>query len=116
MDRGLRRLDASMLVVDETVSLEMNGGGDVLEPVDGLMAIGSGGTFALAAARALVDTDLTALEIAEKSMKIAADMCVYTNHSFIHEVLETKDDANSDEASEADKADKTTEETEDKEQ
>ena len=53
MDRGLRRLDASMLVCDETVSLEMNGGGDVLEPIDGLMAIGSGGTFALAAARAL---------------------------------------------------------------
>merc|ERR1712054_646082 len=97
---------------DETVSLEMNGGGDVLEPVDGLMAIGSGGTFALAAARALVDTDLTALEIAEKSMEIAADMCVYTNHSFIHEILETEEVSDDDEANAAEKLKETTDETE----
>ena len=79
-DRYLRRLEAMMAVADAETSLVLTGNGDVLEPEDGLIGIGSGGTYALAAARALVDIDgLSAEEIARKAMGIAADICVYTN-------------------------------------
>ena len=82
----------------------MTGNGDVIEPHDGIIAIGSGSSFALAAARALIDQPgLTAQEIAEKSMNIAADMCVYTNHNFVIETLdltETHDDADKEETGE----------------
>ena len=87
-DRYLRRLEAMMAVVDETTSLVLTGTGDVLEPEDGLIAIGSGGNYALAAARALMDQDLSAEDIARKSMKIAADICVYTNGNLTVETLE----------------------------
>ncbi|PSJ62155.1 ATP-dependent protease subunit HslV [Pseudaminobacter soli (ex Li et al. 2025)] len=88
-DRYLRRLEAMMLVADKNVSLALTGNGDVLEPESGVMAIGSGGNYALAAARALIDTDKDAEEIARKAMEIAADICVYTNHNFVIETLET---------------------------
>ncbi len=79
-DRYLRRLEAMMAVADKSTALVLTGTGDVLEPEDGLIGIGSGGTYALAAARALAgSTDLSAREIAERSMKIAAEICVYTN-------------------------------------
>jgi ATP-dependent HslUV protease subunit HslV len=87
-DRYLRRLEAMMLVADKSVSLALTGTGDVLEPEHGVMAIGSGGNYALAAARALIDTDKSAEEIARKAMEIAADICVYTNHSFVVETLD----------------------------
>jgi ATP-dependent HslUV protease subunit HslV len=79
-DRYLRRLEAMMAVADKDVSLVMSGTGDVLEPDDGLIGIGSGGNYALAAARALIAIDgLDAEEIARRSMKIASDICIYTN-------------------------------------
>ena len=87
-DRYLRRLEAMMAVVDETTSLVLTGNGDVLEPEDGLIAIGSGGNYALAAARALIGQDLSAEEIARKAMKIAADICVYTNENLTVESLQ----------------------------
>jgi len=87
-DRYLRRLEAMMLVADKKVSLCLTGVGDVFEPEDGIMAIGSGGNFALAAARALYDTKAKPQDIAEKAMKIAADICVYTNHNLIVETLD----------------------------
>ncbi len=87
-DRYLRRLEAMLLVADKEVSLLLSGNGDVLEPADGVMAIGSGGNFALAAARALYDLDLDAEEIVRRAMKIAGDICVYTNHSLVIESLE----------------------------
>src|SRR5215475_8890975 len=87
-DRYLRRLEAMMAVADKQVSLVLTGTGDVLEPEDGLIGIGSGGSFALAAARALIDQDhLDAETIARKAMKIAADICIYTNHNVILEKL-----------------------------
>jgi len=86
-DKYLRRLDAMMLVADKDVSLTVTGGGDVIEPHDGIIAIGSGGPYALAAARALVDTNAEPLEIAKKSMTIAADICVYTNTNFVTECI-----------------------------
>ena len=87
-DRYLRRLEAMMTVADATRSFTLTGNGDVLEPEDGVIAIGSGGNFALAAARALMTIpDLSAEEIARRAMKIAADICVYTNHSIIVETL-----------------------------
>jgi len=89
-DRYLRRLEAMMIVADKSVTLVLTGTGDVLEPEDGLAAIGSGGNFALAAAKALVDTDLDAEEIARKSMAIAADICVFTNGNLIVETLDTE--------------------------
>jgi ATP-dependent HslUV protease, peptidase subunit HslV len=89
-DRYLRRLEAMMLVADKSVSLALTGTGDVLEPEHGVMAIGSGGNYALAAARALIDTDLDAEAIARKAMQIAADICVYTNHNFVVEKLESE--------------------------
>jgi ATP-dependent HslUV protease subunit HslV len=87
-DRYLRRLEAMMLVADQTVTLALTGTGDVLEPEHGVMAIGSGGNYALAAARALMDTDKDAEEIARKAMQIAADICVYTNANFVVETLD----------------------------
>ena len=87
-DRYLRRLEAMMAVVDKNVSLVLTGTGDVLEPEDGLIGIGSGGAYALAAARALVGVDgLDARAIAERAMKIAADICVYTNDKIVIESL-----------------------------
>ena len=89
-DRYLRRLEAMMAVADSEVSLILSGTGDVLEPEDGLIGIGSGGAFALSAARALVDRDDMAAEaIARKAMAIAAEICIYTNHNVIVESLES---------------------------
>jgi ATP-dependent HslUV protease subunit HslV len=87
-DRYLRRLEAMMAVADADTSLILSGTGDVLEPEDGLIGIGSGGAFALSAARALIGIDgLDAEEIARRSMKIAAGICVYTNESIVVEKL-----------------------------
>jgi ATP-dependent HslUV protease, peptidase subunit HslV len=86
-DRYLRRLEAMMLVADKGVGLVLTGTGDVLEPEGGVMAIGSGGNYALAAARALMDTDTPAEVIVRKAMAIAADICVYTNHNLVIESL-----------------------------
>ncbi len=87
-DRYLRRLEAMMAVADATHSYTLTGNGDVLEPEDGVIAIGSGGNYALAAARALLQVEgLTSEEIARRAMGIAADICVYTNHSLITETL-----------------------------
>jgi ATP-dependent HslUV protease, peptidase subunit HslV len=86
-DRYLRRLEAMMIVADRSVSLVLTGTGDVLEPDAGIAAIGSGGNFALAAARALADTDLDAEAVARKAMAIAAEICVYTNHEVTLEKL-----------------------------
>lgn len=87
-DRYLRRLEAMMAVVDKEVSLVLTGNGDVLEPPDGVIGIGSGGNYALSAARALIDTELDAEAIARKSMQVAADICVYTNEAVILEKLD----------------------------
>jgi ATP-dependent HslUV protease subunit HslV len=85
-DRYLRRLEAMMAVANESVSLVLTGSGDVMEPDDGVIGIGSGGNYALAAARALMDRDdMDAEAIARKAMKIAADICVYTNENVIVE-------------------------------
>ena len=78
-DRYLRRLEAMMIVADKDVTLILTGTGDVLEPTDGIAAIGSGGNYALAAARALADSDHDAEAISRRAMAIAADICVYTN-------------------------------------
>lgn len=86
-DRYLRRLEAMMIVADPTTTLVLTGTGDVLEPEAHVMGIGSGGNYALAAARALIDTDLDAEAIARKAMAIAADICVYTNTNFVIETL-----------------------------
>lgn len=87
-DKYLRRLEALMAVVDKDVSLILSGTGDVVEPEDGLIGIGSGGTFALSAARALIDVGgMDAEAIARKSMGIAADICVYTNHNLVVEKI-----------------------------
>lgn len=93
-DRYLRRLEAMMAVVDPKVSLVLTGTGDVLEPEDGLIGIGSGGSYALSAARALAglegDAALDAESIARRSMQIAADICVYTNANFTVESMTTE--------------------------
>ena len=86
-EKYLRRLEAVMLVVDKDVSLTVTGNGDVMEPADGIIAIGSGGSYALAAARALLDGPLDAMEICVKSMSIAADLCVYTNTNFVKDQI-----------------------------
>ena len=87
-DRYLRRLEAMMAVADADRSFTLTGNGDVLEPEDGVIAIGSGGNYALAAARALMDVDgLSAEAVARRAMAIAADICVYTNTSVIIETL-----------------------------
>ena len=88
-ERALRRLEALLVVADKEASLIVTGNGDVIEPEDSIMAIGSGGPFALSAARALTqNTELGAKEIVEKSLTIAADICVYTNHTHTIEELE----------------------------
>jgi len=87
-DRYLRRLEAMMIVADKQVSLVLTGTGDVLEPERSLVGIGSGGNYALAAARALIDGDMDAESIARKAMAIAAEICVYTNNNVIVESLE----------------------------
>ena len=87
-DRYLRRLEAMMLVADKSVSLVLTGTGDVLEPEGGVMGIGSGGNYALAAARALADSELDAETIARRAMAIAADICVYTNGNLTIETLD----------------------------
>ncbi len=87
-DRYLRRLEAMMAVADKSHSYTLTGNGDVLEPEDGLIAIGSGGNFALSAARALIDIpELSAEDIARKAMRIAAQICVYTNGNVIVETI-----------------------------
>jgi ATP-dependent HslUV protease subunit HslV len=88
-DRMLRRLEALLAVADHSASLIISGNGDVIEPEDSLIAIGSGGPFAQAAARALLDSsDLNAKQIVEKSLRIAADICIYTNQNLTVECLD----------------------------
>jgi ATP-dependent HslUV protease subunit HslV len=89
-DRYLRRLEAMMIVADPATTLVLTGTGDVLEPENHLMGIGSGGNYALAAARALYDTNLDAEAIARKSMAVAAEICVYTNTNLTIESLSTE--------------------------
>lgn len=90
-DKMLRRLEALLVVADSKASLILSGNGDVIEPEEGIMAIGSGGTFAESAARALYqNTKLGARAIVEKSLKIAADICVYTNDRFTIEELDSE--------------------------
>ena len=88
-DRMLRRLEALLVVADREASLILTGTGDVVEPEDSLMAIGSGGPYAQAAARAMLDTtELSAREIVERGLNIAADICVFTNHNLVIEELD----------------------------
>ena len=87
-DRYLRRLEAMMLVADKSITLAITGNGDVLEPEHGTMAIGSGGNYALAAARSMMDSDKSAEQIARRAMAIAADICVYTNGNINVETLD----------------------------
>ncbi|MEO8459785.1 MAG: ATP-dependent protease subunit HslV [Dokdonella sp.] len=88
-DRRLGRLEAMLAVADKQASLLISGNGDVLEPENGLIAIGSGGPFALAAAKALLDnTELEAREVAERALKIAGDICIYTNQNLTFEELD----------------------------
>ena len=87
-DRTLRRLEAMLIVADKTASFIITGTGDVLEPEHGVLAIGSGGNYALAAARALCEnTDFDAETIAKKSLQLAGDICVYSNYNHIIEVI-----------------------------
>lgn len=87
-DRVLRRLEALLAIANEDASLIISGNGDVIQPEDDLIAIGSGGAFAQASARALLqNTELTAREIVEKSLHIAGDICIYTNHNITVETL-----------------------------
>jgi ATP-dependent HslUV protease subunit HslV len=88
-DRYLRRLEAMMIVADASVTLVLTGTGDVLEPEHNVMGIGSGGNYALAAARALLDTEMDAEAIVRKSLDIAAEICVYTNSNLTIESLKT---------------------------
>ena len=88
-DKYLRNLEAMMIVADKEVTLILTGNGDVLEPVGGVAAIGSGGNFALAAARALVDYEADAETICRKAMEIAADVCVFTNNNLTIETLDS---------------------------
>ena len=88
-DKYLRRLEAMMIVADKKISLLLSGTGDVIEPDDGILGIGSGGPYAISAAKALInDTNLSAEEIAIKSLNIAADICIYTNHNIVLEKIE----------------------------
>ena len=86
-DRYLRKLEAMMIVADKETTLVLTGNGDVLEPQHGLIGIGSGGSYAQAAALALIDTELSAEDIVKKAMDIAADICIYTNHNIVMEKL-----------------------------
>jgi ATP-dependent HslUV protease subunit HslV len=91
-DRMLRRLEALLCVADARASLIISGTGDVIEPEEGLMAIGSGGNYALAAARALLrNTDMGARDIVEQGLGIAADICIYTNANLVIEELDTEE-------------------------
>src|ERR1700761_6234682 len=90
-DKYLRRLEAMMAVADAKTSLILSGTGDVVEPENGLIGIGSGGPYALAAARAMLDTPMRAQDIAERAMKIAAEICIYTNDNIIVESLDAKE-------------------------
>lgn len=93
-DRALRRLEAMLIVADMTGMLVISGNGDVIEPEKSLVAIGSGGSFATAAATALTEnTALTAAEVVEKSLKIAGDICIYTNHHLTLEVMTAEETA-----------------------
>lgn len=88
-DRMLRKLEALLCVADKEASYVISGNGDVIQPEGGVMAIGSGGAFAESAARALLNnTDLSARDIVEKSLNVAADICIYTNHNLTIEELE----------------------------
>jgi len=90
-DRMMRRLEALLAVADSKASLIITGNGDVIEPENGLMAIGSGGPFAQSAATALIEnTDLSARDIVEKGLNIAADICIYTNHNLTLETLDSE--------------------------
>lgn len=90
-DRALRRLEALLAVADKDTSLLITGNGDVVEPEDGLIAMGSGGPYAQAAARAMLETtELAARDIVEHSLRIAADICIYTNSNLTIEVLDTE--------------------------
>eukprot|EP01090_Pellita_catalonica_P005152 TRINITY_DN15017_c0_g1_i1.p1 TRINITY_DN15017_c0_g1~~TRINITY_DN15017_c0_g1_i1.p1 ORF type:complete len:250 (-),score=40.55 TRINITY_DN15017_c0_g1_i1:44-793(-) len=93
MDKYLRRLEAMLIVADENNAYTLTGNGDVIEPAGGVFAIGSGGNFAQSAALALLDAvpDMDAEEIARRSMKIAGDFCIYTNHNLILEVVPQSD-------------------------
>jgi len=87
-DRYLRRLEAMMIVADKDVSLLLSGTGDVIETDDGILAIGSGGPFALSAAKALIkNTQMNAKEVANEALSIAADVCIYTNHNIVIEEI-----------------------------
>ena len=89
-DRALRKLEAMLIVADATATLLVSGNGDVIEPEAGVLAIGSGGNYARAAATALAEnTDFSAEDIVRKAMAIAGDICVYTNHSLTLETLST---------------------------
>jgi ATP-dependent HslUV protease subunit HslV len=88
IDRALRRLEAMLIVADQRATYLLSGTGDLIEPDDGVIAIGSGGPFAMAAAKALVrHSDLEARAVAEQAMAIAADICIYTNHRIVLEEL-----------------------------
>jgi ATP-dependent HslUV protease subunit HslV len=92
-ERALRRLEALLAVADKSTSLIITGNGDVIEPEDNLIAIGSGGPYAQSAARALLDnTELPAVDIVEKGLSIAADICIYTNHNRVIEELDCTQD------------------------
>jgi ATP-dependent HslUV protease subunit HslV len=86
-EKFLRRLEAMMVVADRQTSLVLSGSGDVVEPDDGVVGIGSGGIYALSAARALLEFNLSAEDIARRAMKIAADVCVYTNDNIVIESI-----------------------------
>ncbi|MGB5078479.1 MAG: ATP-dependent protease subunit HslV [Sphingorhabdus sp.] len=88
-DKYLRNLEAMMIVADKEVTLILTGNGDVLEPNDGIAAIGSGGNFALSAARALMEYESNAETMARKAMRVAAEICVYTNDHLTVEILES---------------------------
>jgi len=90
-DKYLRNLEAMMLVADKTITLAVTGNGDVLEPEHGTMAIGSGGNYALAASRALMDSELSAEDIARRALQIASEICVYTNGNVVVETLSSED-------------------------
>lgn len=96
-DKYLRQLQAMLIVADKGTSLIITGNGDVLEPQHGVMAIGSGGNYALSAGLALYDLDLTAEEIARKAMGIASEICVYTNNNLTVETLEADETATTEE-------------------
>lgn len=90
-DRALRKLEAILIVADETATLTITGNGDVLEPENGVISVGSGGNYALAAAKALFEnTELSAEDIVNKGLTIAGDICVFTNHNFTIEKLAIK--------------------------